>query len=423
MDDTMKILLVCFLIVTVVSAALAADDAAARKALNDQRYLEAAELYAELRAAAKTGNAIGDAIYWEAFARYRLDRTSELKKALELLDLQKSEYADAPTAADGEALAARIAGELASRGEPGAAREIYQLADEDRQREETRIAALHALSEMDPAKALPILEKLVRDREGSSQELRQNAAFILCRMESGPAVLLTVLPSETDPAMQETIVMCLGEVGDERSFTILTDLLQRTQDPVLSEAIVISLGRRQDARTAGFLSGLVRDPQREPGLRAQALLGLAESSPEQAVELAMQLLPQPDQPEQLLEIALMTLARSESDRATDALLAVVKDPQASDEVRGMALYNAGTSGRLGVDQLRAIYDSTESGNLRIQVCHVLSQMDDQPGALDLMLHIVRTEPDPEIRQNAVYWIGHFDDPRAADALLEIINER
>jgi HEAT repeat protein len=40
-----------------------------------------------------------------------------------------------------------------------------------------------------------------------------------------------------------------------------------------------------------------------------------------------------------------------------------------------------------------------------------------------MLHIVRTEPDPEIRQNAVFWIGQFDDPRAAEALVEIINQR
>lgn len=34
--------------------------------------------------------------------------------------------------------------------------------------------------------------------------------------------------------------------------------------------------------------------------------------------------------------------------------------------------------------------------------------------------LVRTEQDPEIRQGAVFWLGRFDDPRAAEALLEII---
>ncbi len=419
----MKTTLVALLLLVLAGTAAAADDAAARKALDQQRYREAAQLYAEIRAGAATEAAIGDALYWEAFARYRLGQTAELQQALALLERQAADYAGAATAAEGETLAARIAGELATRGEPAAAREIYELADQDRQREETRVAALHALAQMDPQKALPILAKVVRDRSGSSPGLRENAAVILCRMEGGAAVLLDLLPTETDPAMQEMLIMCLGEMGDDRTYTALADLLQRSDDPRLGAIIVLSLGRHEDPRAATLLAAIVRDQRRAPDVRANALLGLGNAHEEQAAALAAEILRQPDQPEQMLEVSLMTLARSEGERGAAALLQVAQDPAANDDVRAMALYQAGVNGLVDVAELRRIYESTDNGNLRIQVCHVLSQMDDQPGALDLMLHIVRTEPDPEIRQNAVFWIGQFDDPRAADALLEIINER
>jgi HEAT repeat protein len=122
-----------------------------------------------------------------------------------------------------------------------------------------------------------------------------------------------------------------------------------------------------------------------------------------------------------MEVALMTLANSKRPGAADALLSVAQDPQAGDDIRAMALFNAGSRGNVDVAQLRSIYQNTDSRELKVQVCHLLSQMDGQPGALDLMLEIVRTEPDMEIRQNAVFWIGQFDDPRAVEALLEIID--
>ncbi len=41
---------------------------------------------------------------------------------------------------------------------------------------------------------------------------------------------------------------------------------------------------------------------------------------------------------------------------------------------------------------------------------------------DLLLELARAEKDPEIKQGMVFWMGNFDDPRAADFLLEILNE-
>ncbi len=394
---------------------------AARKALNAERYKEAAGLYAEAYKLAGEQTVAGDALYWEAFSRYRLQQTAELKAALALLQVQQSRYQAAATAAEGEALAARIAGELAARGEAQAAQDIYNLSAADQQREETRIAALHALMQMNPEKARPMLAKIVRGETEASSELRQNAVFILCQDDAeGLEIVLEALPTTTDPELLQAMAMCLAQDESDRSLDALTELMLRSNDPELQQTILMAIGHRDDARAFDLLADLASDRSKDAELRTHAMFGLMQSDDERVVDIALDLMSSPDEPAEVQEMALMILAQSDSPRAIDALLELADNAAADPEVRAMALFNAGMHGKVDVGRLRSIYQNTDSPELKVQVCHVLSQMSDQPGALDLLLEIVRTETDPEIRQNAIFWIGQFDDQRAADALMEII---
>ena len=393
----------------------------ARRALNQERYRQAAELYEQARRLAANRAQAGDALYWEAFARYRTERTAQLEQALALLREQLRDYDDAATAAEAEALAARVAGELAARGQADAARDVYEVASGDRQREETRIAALHALMRMDPDKALPILEKIVTGESGASAELRRNAVFILCQLdERGPDVVAKALPATEDPELLQAMVMCLARTDSPQALDVLTDVMERSDDPDVAAAVLMALGRHDAPRARELLAEIVRDPGRGGELRAHALVGLMQADDERAVGLALGILQEDGQPADLTEVALMALARSDDERARGALLTLAEDPDADEEVRAMALFNAGAHGQVDAARLRRIYESTGSREVKLQICHVLSQMDDQEDALDLMLHIVKNEDDPELRQGAVFWLGQFDDPRAADALLEII---
>ena len=59
----------------------------AREALNRGKYQDAAERFQMAYQMAKPELLAGDALYWEAFSRYRLVKTSQLKQAAELLRL------------------------------------------------------------------------------------------------------------------------------------------------------------------------------------------------------------------------------------------------------------------------------------------------------------------------------------------------
>ena len=93
---------------------------AARQLLNGGHYAEAASVLGDLIRRYPRSTYAPDAHYWEAFALYRTGDEGNLRRATTLLEYQASHYQRAATRGDGDALLARVYGELARRGDPHA---------------------------------------------------------------------------------------------------------------------------------------------------------------------------------------------------------------------------------------------------------------------------------------------------------------
>ncbi|MBU1698818.1 MAG: hypothetical protein KJ831_01595, partial [Candidatus Eisenbacteria bacterium] len=166
----------------------------ARELLARDSFREAAERFREISNSYNDSKYTADALYWEAFSLYRLGRLNELKEAMGVLERQIGLYPEAKTRGDALELATRIRGELARRGDADAAeklaeqvmqleeREARALTAERNGREgekdkvdETKLAALQALINMDSDRALPILKKIMQKRDKDSERLRVEA--------------------------------------------------------------------------------------------------------------------------------------------------------------------------------------------------------------------------------------------------------
>ena len=90
---------------------------AGREALNAGRYERAATAFERIADRYARSAYAGDALYWAAFARYRLGGSSNLQAAQRRLTQQTDRYPKATTRKDGDVLDARINGALARRGE------------------------------------------------------------------------------------------------------------------------------------------------------------------------------------------------------------------------------------------------------------------------------------------------------------------
>jgi hypothetical protein len=119
---------------------------------------------------------------------------------------------------------------------------------------------------------------------------------------------------------------------------------------------------------------------------------------------------------------IFSLSQSRSAENSRWLLQQAKDRRLDGELRKSALFWAGQSGA-AVSDLAEIYDSAENDReLRNQVIFVLSQRRRDAAAMDKLFEIAQRDSDPELRKQAIFWLGQSGDARAAKLIEDIINK-
>ncbi len=63
--------------------------------------------------------------------------------------------------------------------------------------------------------------------------------------------------------------------------------------------------------------------------------------------------------------------------------------------------------------------SPESLEIKKQAVFALSQLPEETGT-PLLLKIARRNPQPQVRKEAIFWLGQSGDPRALDLFDEIL---
>lgn len=428
----------------------------ARERLNGGSYQRAAELFQQVVDRYPRSAPAGDAMYWAAFARYQ---NGEYQRALDLLNRQAERYPNARTRRDAEVLATRVRGQLARMGNAEAAESVFAVAAPPAQaavpaapsavapvppppgaaprrpgrptaqvpgcedpESDTRMAALNALLQMDSERAIPILKQVLQRRDSCSVELRRKAMFLVSQ-KGGPEV--------------ENI------------------LLQSAQS----------------------------DPDRE--VRTQAVFWLSQVNTDRAVTALDSILLKSTDPE-VQDKAIFALSQHESARAGEILRQFIDREDASDDLKGKAIFWLGQEhGGENIGYLQEIYPRLKSQELKERVIFSIAQNDDpssrkwlmdlalngneptelrkkalfwagqkgdvaiadlvglyntmgdremkeqlifaysqrnEPAAVDQLMAIAEKEPDKELRDKAIFWLGQSKDPRVPEFLLRIINK-
>lgn len=140
---------------------------------------------------------------------------------------------------------------------------------------ELKLVALNALLNMDPEKAFPVLEKMVREEK--NPKLREQALFILAQ-NSGPRVvpiLLDVAKKDPDPEMRENAVFWLGQRKDEESFKALLRMYDEAQDPELKESLIFAISQNgSEVATAKLIEIARKD--KDPEIKEEAVFWLGQ---------------------------------------------------------------------------------------------------------------------------------------------------
>jgi HEAT repeat protein len=427
---------------------------AARAALDSRDYRQAAELFAQVPARFPRSGYAADAYYWRAFSLYRVGGTPQLRAALAALDTQSERFPKAATKGDAKALAGRIQGELARQGDPAAAARVAaaaedagrtpptppmpptprrpptpptpptrpgrddRCADDD---DDTKVAALNALQQMDDERARPILQRVLARRDPGSVCLRRKAVFLIAQESAAGTedILLEAARSDPDHEVREQAVFWLSQVGTDRAVGALDSILRTSKDPALQEKAVFALSQHGGARASQALRAYAERPDLPVDLREKTIFWIGQGGGAENEAYLRQLYGRLEEVS-LREKVLFSISQAGGQENARWLLGIAKDTRQPLELRKRALFWAGQSDASMTD-LTALYAATPDREMREQLIFVYSQRD-EPAAVDKLLDIAKREPDVELRKKALFWLGQSDDPRAAKALQDIIEQ-
>lgn len=402
----------------------------ARAALNASNYRSAAELFRRLRTEQPKSRYVADSYYWEAFARYRLGGGDDLRMARELLAEQQNRYPKAATSGDAATLRTRVEGQLARMGDAEAARRVSVAAESaapgssapcEDDEDDTRVAAINALLQLDADRAMPILKKVLARRDKCSEVLRRKAVFLVSqkRTDETESILLDAARQDPDAEVREQAVFWLSQVGSERSVSALDSILQASKDPELRKKAIFALGQTRTARGQQILRDLAMNESADEELREQAIFWIGQSRTGATTDFLKSIYARSSKSE-IKEKVLFSIAQSRDAGSIQWLTDIAQNGREDIELRKKALFWAGQSG-VATTELVGLYDRMKETEMREQLLFVYSQRRD-PQVVDKLMAVAKSDPDKELRKKAIFWLSQSRDPRAAEFLLQVIEQ-
>jgi HEAT repeat protein len=401
---------------------------AAREALNDEDYRRASRLFLQITDRYPRSAYAAQALYFRAFALYRLGREADLRDALDALEEHKSRFPNASTKGDAQQLTVRIQGRLAQLGDRQSAEAVTSQAAASTQcnsgeRDDVRSAAMDALLQMNSANALPIIKGVLARRDACSATLRKKAMFLLSQKPSSESESLIIDAIRNDPSMavREDAIFWLGQMSSDRAGATLEELVTSSSDIRLREKALFSLSQQNSRRAQFVMRRIVESADSPMKLRESAVFQIGQHASVATADYLKELFGKLPRGETgLKKSTLFSLSQMRGFGNDRWLLDLAMDESQSTEVRKHALFCAGQNGVPG-RELASLYDRVGNRDVKEQLIWVMSESRD-PRASDRLVEIAKSDRDPEMRKKAIFWLGQKNDPRIRQILLDILKD-
>jgi len=431
---------------------------AARQALNGNDYQRAAELFHSIRDRYPRSSYVPNTYYWEAFALYRTGSDDNLRAARTALQSQADRYPKATTSRDARVLLRRVQGELARRGDSDAAEDVNREAEtaapaiattpgvpgavmapvgpvvavtpgrrggscDDDGDDDMRIAALNAVLQMDPDRAVPLLKTVLARRDAGSACLRRKAVFLLSqkRTSETSSLLLQIVRSDPDQEVREQAVFWLSQVPGDETVAALDSILRDPKTPPeIQEKAIFALSQHHSARAGAVLRDFAARRDVSTDLREKAIFWIGQSRSPENAQFLKDLYAKVEN-DDLKDKIIFSLSQMGGADNYRWLMDIALNPKEDIEIRKKALFWAGQGHNVDVADLVKLYDSMSDREMKDQLIFVYSQRRED-AALDKLFQIGKNDPDRELRKKAIFWIGQSRSPRAAQYLQDLINQ-
>jgi tetratricopeptide (TPR) repeat protein len=364
---------------------------AGTRAVERRRYDDAIAAFDRV-IASKSPRADG-AYYWKAYAQNKLGKRTE---ALATLGQLEKAYPQSRWLNDAKALQVEI---KQAAGQP--------VAPESESDEELKLLALNNIMMSDPEKAIPVLEKVLRDAKASPQ-LKQRALFVLAQSRDPRArsTIVAIAKGAANPDLQLRAVEFLGVTGRD-SAQALSEIYSSTTDVNVKRAVLrgYMMSQNRERLLAAAKS------EQNPELRGEAvrLLGMAHGQDELAQLYAS---------ESSAEVRRDILRGLMMAQATAKLAELARNEKDA-TLRREAIHMLGmTHNDEARKTLLSMYNSESDKGVKSAIVNALFMQQDAKTLIDL----ARKESDPSLKKEIVSRLAMLKSKDASDYMMEILNK-
>ena len=401
----------------------------ARRAMSDENYRRAAEVFAQLVDRYPRSDYAGDALYYRAYCLYTLGGKRDLHDAIDAIEQQGRDYPDASTREDAKTLRTRIESVQARGGDAKAAQRVTekatQLGEEHgcpNDDDDMRVAALQGLMQMDAESALPILRQVLAKRGSCTESLRKHAVFIVSQKRSDEATELLLQVARADPSseVRAEAIQWLGQARSPRAVAALDSIASSSTDDEILDKAIFALSQTRDERSDAALRRIASDDRKSSHARTQAIFWFGQTHRDADDMRFLRELFSRSRSEEIQSSIIQAMSQAHTSESMRWLIEIARDKSVSIEGRKNALFWAGQSGA-DLRQLISLYDEMKGQtDIQNQLIFVFSQRRDRD-AIDKLMDIASNDSDRDLRKQAIFWLGQSRDPRVQKFLLDLIN--
>jgi HEAT repeat protein len=397
--------------------------------LNRGEWRRAASAFASIPQRFPSSGYAADALYWQAFALYRIGGTDDLRTALRSLETMRSKYPQAKTQSDAAALTTRVRGALAARGDANAREAIQKdLAERgeqacDREDQAVRSEAIKSLAQTDPGSLNTIVKRVLAKKDVCSAPLRRTAVYLLGNSgdSEAPAILRDVALNDSEPEVRSTALQYLARSPSDVAVNTLDEVLRTSTDQGVLRTAARALAANPNPRAKQSVRALIERADAPERLRIEAVSGFenSERTTDEDAAWLRSVYQKIDNPRVKARIARV-VGQLGGDQNDQWLLGLMRNNDEPLEVRNAALQRVASRNMPIADAVK-LYGSVSDRQLREQLISVYTQRK-EPEATDKLLDIAKNDTDYNLRRQAINALTRKNDPRAMKLLLEIIDK-
>jgi len=229
--------------------------------------------------------------------------------------------------------------------------------------------------------------------------------------------------SDPEVGLQQEIMRAVFASNTDRAIEIASERLK--SDP--ADPVVLSnLYMVADSRSPKALPMLLDIARNSTNVKARkdAIFWISQSKGdrEAAVDALVAMLPSVQEDES--DTVAFALGQVRNEKAINALATLARDKSKSEKVRNNAIFWIGESNNANrVTILEDIYkNNMDNAKTRNQVAFALSRHPDAR-AVSVLGNIASTDPEIEVRKQAVFWLGQMKSAEAGEALENLLRKR